>query len=231
MLQLFVSVWRSWLLLKNERHLFDFTEDSTEGKTYIFENLITMVWIMVEAHSAVPGTHILVAVAQLCSVRPQPVFQLSEASPSLVLLPWGRKKIISWLSSHQLIVADKKPVLSLWVTQAHSSSEETWTLISCLIIFCCHFRACSTHSINRQSSPKKFSQKSTAQGTHKTSWITTTTHKVSLFCDLEKLEAFLQPGNVSVLLYPGSAAMLADVSEYWALVVSRLFRYLDTGWK
>lgn len=67
--------------------MFDFTEDSAEGKTYIFENLITMVWILVEAHSAVPGTHILVTGAQLCSVRPQPVFQLSEASPSSVLLP------------------------------------------------------------------------------------------------------------------------------------------------
>lgn len=88
--------------------MFDFTGDSTEGKTYIFETLITMVWIMVEAHSTVPGTHILVAVAQLCSVRPQPVFQLSEASLSLVLLPWGRKKIISCLSSHQLIAADQK---------------------------------------------------------------------------------------------------------------------------
>lgn len=101
-------LWRSWWLLKNVRHLSDFTEDSTEGRTCIFENLITMVWILVEAHSAVPGTHILVAVVQLCSLWPQPVFQLSEASPSLVLLPWGRKKVISWLSSHQLIVADQK---------------------------------------------------------------------------------------------------------------------------
>lgn len=58
-----------------------------------------------EAPSAVSGPYILVAVTQLCSVRPQPVFQLSEASPSLVLLPWGRKKIRSWLSS-QLIVAN-----------------------------------------------------------------------------------------------------------------------------
>lgn len=71
-----------------------------------------MAWVNVEAHSAASGLYSFVAVWQLCSARSQPVFQLSEASPSLVLLPWGRKKISSWLSS-PLIVANRKHVLSL----------------------------------------------------------------------------------------------------------------------
>lgn len=163
MLQLFGCLWRPWWLLKNVTHFFDFTEDSTEGKTRIFENLITMVWINVEAHSAVSGPCILVAVTQLFSVKLQPVFQLSEASPSLVLLPWGRKKISSWLSSELIVANQKAYAFSMSHLGTLQSSEEKQALISCLIIFCCNFQACSTRSINQQSSPKKSSQKPTTQ--------------------------------------------------------------------
>lgn len=120
-----------------------------------------MVWINVGAQSTVSGPYILVT--QLFSVRPQPVFQSPEASPSLVLLPWGMKKISSWLSSQVIVANEKACAFSLSHLGTLRSSEETQALISCLIIFCCHFQACSTHSINQQSSPKKFSQKSTTQ--------------------------------------------------------------------
>lgn len=93
-----------------------------------------------EAHSTVSGPYTLVAGTQLCSVRPQPVFQLSEASPSLVLLPWGRKKISSWLSS-QLIVANQKAcAFSMSHLGTLRSSEEKQALISCLIIFVVIFK-------------------------------------------------------------------------------------------
>jgi len=117
-----------------------------------------MVWLNVEAYSAFSGPYILVAVMQLYFVRPQPVFLLSEASPSLVLLPWGRKKISSWFSSGLTVANQRACAFSMSHLGTLHSSEETQALISCLLIFCSHFQACSTHSINQQSSPEKFSQ-------------------------------------------------------------------------
>lgn len=117
-----------------------------------------MVWINVEAHSTVSGLYILVAVMQLCSVSPQPVFQLSEASPSLVLLPWGRKKISSWLSS-QLIVANQKAcAFSMSHIGTLHSSEQTQALISCLIIFCCHLKHAALTASTAISSKKVLSE-------------------------------------------------------------------------
>lgn len=141
---------------ENIRHFFDFTEDSIKGKTCISENLITMVWMDAEDHSTASGLYILVAVTQICSVRPQSVFQLSAAFPNLVLLPCGRK-MSRWLSS-QLIGANREAcAFSMSHLGTFHTSGERQTFISCLIISCCHFKHAklrASTSMSKTSSPE-----------------------------------------------------------------------------
>lgn len=203
--------------LPKTAHVFDFTEDSIKGKICISENLVTMVWISVEYHSAASGPHIAVAASQISLVRLQSAFQLPAAFPSLILLPCG-KKMSSWLSS-LLIVTNHQPcACSVSHLGTFHSNGETWTFISCLIIFCCHFQASSIWATSSKHIQEVLSETSNTGKRFKT-------HKTSLNCcqniegpslvSLRKRQAVPQAASVRIFLFPMALWETSSNADSW----------------